>query len=170
MSRGVQKKLIGAGLPHSTTHNPLSVQMSTKYKLGMSNFCAQHDIVAELKHCHIVTCVRVNAICTTLQLTLVTHVSSHLLRVRLGVTKGTYIAIITHNILIIIVVLCNADHTCACTCAGYRTCLQIKKCCKCKSTRMYPCNSLPNPLNVFLTMPQCHIGANKCSIRTLQKP
>ena len=28
--------------------------------LKMSNFCVQHDTVAELKHCHTVTCMRVN--------------------------------------------------------------------------------------------------------------
>ena len=47
----------------------------------------------------------VNAIRTILQLTLVTH--GHLLRVRLGATKGTNIPIITHNILIIVVLLCR---------------------------------------------------------------
>ena len=41
----------------------------------------------------------VNAICAILQLTLVTH--GHLLTVRLSATKGTYIPIVTHNILII---------------------------------------------------------------------
>ena len=46
-----------------------------------------------------------NAVRTILPLTLVTH--GHLLRVRLGTTKGTYIPIITHNILIIIVLLCR---------------------------------------------------------------
>ena len=54
-----------------------------------------------IKHCDIVTCMCDNAIRTLLQLTLVTH--GHLLRVRLGATKGTYIPIVTHNILIIIV-------------------------------------------------------------------
>ena len=88
--------------PLSTTHVLLSVQLSTKYKIRMSNLCAQHDTVAELKHRDIVTCMRVNAIRTILQLTIVTH--GHLLRVRLGATKGTYI---THNILIIIVLLCR---------------------------------------------------------------
>ena len=48
-------------------------------------------------------CMCVNAIRTILQFTLVTH--GHLFRVRLGATKGTYIPIITHNILIIIVLL-----------------------------------------------------------------
>ena len=47
----------------------------------------------------------VNAICTILQFTLVTH--GHLFKVRLGATKGTYIPIITHNILIIIVLMCR---------------------------------------------------------------
>ena len=42
---------------------------------------------------------------TILQFTLVTH--GHLFRVRLGATKGTNIPIITHNILIIIVLLCR---------------------------------------------------------------
>ena len=50
-------------------------------------------------------CVCVHAIHTILQFTLVTH--GHLFRVRLGATKGTYIPIITHNILIIIVLLCR---------------------------------------------------------------
>ena len=50
-------------------------------------------------------CVCVNAIRTILQFTLVTH--GHLFRVRLGATKGTNIPIITHNILIIIVLLCR---------------------------------------------------------------
>ena len=50
-------------------------------------------------------CVCVNAIRTILQFTLVTH--GHLFRVRLGATKGTYIPIITHNIPIIIVLLCR---------------------------------------------------------------
>ena len=40
----------------------------------------------------------------------------------------------------------GAVHTCAGTCShgpygGYRTCLRIKNCCKCKSTRTYSCNS-----------------------------
>ena len=71
----------------------------------MRNLCAQYDTVAELKKCQIVTRVCVNAIRAILQFTLVTH--GHLFRVRLGVTKGTYIPIITHNILIIIVLLCR---------------------------------------------------------------
>ena len=50
-------------------------------------------------------CVCVNAIRTILQFTLVTH--GHLFRVKLGATKGTNIPIITHNILIIIVLLCR---------------------------------------------------------------
>ena len=57
------------------------------------------------KKCHTVTCVRVYAIRTILQFTLVTH--GHLFRVKLGATKGTNIPIITHNILIIIVLLCR---------------------------------------------------------------
>ena len=61
----------------STTCNLLSVQLSTKYNLRMSNLCAQHDTVAELKHCHAVNC-------TVLQLT---------------ATKGTYTPIVTHTIL-----------------------------------------------------------------------
>ena len=48
-------------------------------------------------------CVCVNAIRTILQCTLVTH--GHLFRVGLGATKGTYIPIITDNILSIIVLL-----------------------------------------------------------------
>ena len=52
-------------------------------------------------------CVCVNAIRTILQFTLVTH--GHLFRVRLGATKGTNIPIITHNILIIIVLLCRCS-------------------------------------------------------------
>ena len=73
----------------------------------MRNLRAQHDTVAESKKCHIVTCVCLNAIRTILQFTLVTH--GHLLRVRLGATKGTNIPIITHNILIIIVLLCRCS-------------------------------------------------------------
>ena len=79
--------------------------LSTKYTLRIRNLCAQHDTVAESKKCHTVTCVRVNAIRTILQFTLVTH--GHLFRVKLGATKGTNIPIITHNILIIIVLLCR---------------------------------------------------------------
>ena len=41
------------GYTPSTTHILLSVQLSTKYKIRMSNSCAQHDTVAELKHCDI---------------------------------------------------------------------------------------------------------------------
>ena len=46
----------------------------------------------------------------------------------------------------------GAVHTCAGTCShgpygGYRTCLRIKNCCKCKSTRTYSCNSVPDPLH-----------------------
>ena len=48
-----------------------------------------------------------NVIRTILQLTLVTH--GHLFRVKLGATKGTNIPIITHNILIIIVLLCRCS-------------------------------------------------------------
>ena len=45
----------------------------------------------------------------------------------------------------------GAVHTCAGTCShgpygGYRTCLRIKNCCKCKSTRT--CNSVPDPLHM----------------------
>ena len=87
------------------THNRLSVPLSTKYKLRIRNLCVQHEKLAELKKCHIVTCVCVSAIRTILQFTLVTH--GNLLRVRIGATKGTHIPIITHNILIIIVLLCR---------------------------------------------------------------
>ena len=73
----------------------------------MSNLCAQHDTIAEFKKRDVVTCVRVNAIRTILQLTLVTH--GHLLKDRLGATKGTYIPIVTHNILIIIVLMYRCD-------------------------------------------------------------
>ena len=66
-----------------------------------------HNTVAESKKSHIVTCVCVNAIRTILQFTLVTD--GHLFRVRLGATKGTNIPIITHNILIIIVLLCRCS-------------------------------------------------------------
>ena len=93
------------GITPSTTRNLLSVQLSTRYNLRMSNLWAQHDTVVELQHCRIVTRMCVNAIRTILQLTLVTH--GHLFNVRLGATKGTYIPIITHNILIIIVLLCS---------------------------------------------------------------
>ena len=79
--------------PLSTTHVLLDVQLSSKYKIRMRNLCAQHDTIAQLKHRDIVTCMRVNAIRTILQLTLVTD--GHLLRVRLGATKGTYIPIVT---------------------------------------------------------------------------
>ena len=85
--------------PLSTTHVLLSVQLCSKYKIRMSNLCAQHDTVAGLKHRDVVTCMRVNAICTILQPTLFTH--GHLLRVSLGTTKGTYIPIVTHNIFIL---------------------------------------------------------------------
>ena len=97
--------------PLSTTHVLLFVELSTKYKIRMSNVCVQHDTVADSKHCHVVTCVHVIAITTILQLTLVT--CGLLLRVKLGATKGTYIPIVTHNILIIIVHLrvCN-PHMC----------------------------------------------------------
>ena len=53
----------------------------------------------------------VYAIRTILELTLVTH--GHLLSVRLGATKGTNNPIVTHNILIIIVLLCKCGpHMC----------------------------------------------------------
>ena len=76
---------------------PSFFSLSTNDKLRIRNLCAQHDTIAELKKCHIVTCVRANAIRIILQFTLVTH--GHLFRVRLGATKGTYIAVITHNFL-----------------------------------------------------------------------
>ena len=62
----------------------------------------------------------------------------------------------------------GAVHICAGTCShgpygGYRSRLRIKNCCKCKSTRRYSCNSVPDPLHMFLTMPQCYMCANKCS-------
>ena len=50
-------------------------------------------------------CVCVNAIRTILQFTLVAD--GHLFRVKLGATKGANIPITTHNILIIIVLLCR---------------------------------------------------------------
>ena len=76
------------GITPATTHNLLSSELSTKYKLRMSNLCAQHGTVAELKHCHTITCVRVNATGIILQLILV--MDGRLLGVRLGATKGTY--------------------------------------------------------------------------------
>ena len=91
------------GIIPTTTCDLLSVQLSTKCNLRIRNLCAKHDTAAELKHCHTVTCMHVNAIRTILQLTLVTH--GHL-RVRPGAKKkkkGTYIPIITHNNLIIMV-------------------------------------------------------------------
>ena len=93
--------------PPSRTHNCLSVPLSTKYTLRIRNLCAQHNTVAQSNKSHIVTCVCVHAIRTILHFTLVTH--GHLLRVRLGATKGTNIPIITHNILIIIVLLCRCS-------------------------------------------------------------
>ena len=93
--------------PLSTTHILLSVELSTKYKIRMSNLCARHDTVADSKHCHVVTCVCANAISTIFRLTFVTH--GQLLRVTLGATKGTYIPIVTHNILIVFVLLCRCD-------------------------------------------------------------
>ena len=52
-----------AGNPPSTTHILLSIQLSTEYKIRMSNLCAQHDTVPEFKkHRDIVTCMRANAI------------------------------------------------------------------------------------------------------------
>ena len=96
--------------PLSTTHVLGFVQLSSKDKIKMSNLWAQHDTIAELKHRDIVTCMCVNAIRTILQFTLVTH--GHLFRVRLGATNiypytSPYIPIVTHNILIIIVLLCR---------------------------------------------------------------
>ena len=87
--------------------NPLfhSIELSTKYSLRMSNLCAQHDIVAELKHRHTATCMCVNAIRIILRLTLVTH--GHLLRVKLGATKGTYIP--SSPTTFIIVLLCRCS-------------------------------------------------------------
>ena len=93
------------GITPSTTRNPPSVQLSTKYNLRMSNLCAQHDIFCRIKapsHCHMYAC-QCNG--TMLQLTLVTH--GHFLRVRLGATKGTYIPIATHTTLIITVLPCR---------------------------------------------------------------
>ena len=152
--------------PPSRTHNCLSVPLSTKYTLRIRNLCAQHDTVAESNKSHIVTCVCVNAIRTILQFTLVTH--GHLLRVRLGATKGTNIPIITHNILIIIVLLCRCSPY-MCRYVFPRTIWRVpylssnQNCCKCKSARTYSCNSVPDPLHMFLTMPQCHRRANKFS-------
>ena len=67
-------------------------QLKNQRNVTLSNSC-------------VCVCVCVNAIGKTLQFTLVTH--GHLLRVRLGARKGTYIPIINHNILIIIVLLCR---------------------------------------------------------------
>ena len=63
----------------------------------------------------------------------------------------------------------GAAHTCTGTCShgpygGYRTGLRIKNGCKCKSTHTYSCNSVPDPLHMFLTMPQCYMRANKCCV------
>ena len=98
--------------------------------------------VAELKHCDIVTNMRAIAIRTILQLTLVTH--GHLLKDRLGATQGTYIPFVTHKSSLSLSSCVGAAHTCAGTCShgpygGYHMCLQIKTCCKCKSTRTYSC-------------------------------
>ena len=92
--------------PLSTAHVLLSVQLFTRYKI-MSNLCAQHDTAAKLKHHDVITCMCVNAIHTISQLTLVTH--GHLLRVKVGAIKGTYIPIVTHHICIIIVFLCRCN-------------------------------------------------------------
>ena len=155
--------------PLSTTHVLLSVPLSTTYKIRISNLCAQHETTTELRHRDIVTCRRVNAIGTILQVTLVTH--GHLLRVRLGTMQGTYIPIVTQNILIIIVLLCRCGpYSSHGPYGGYGTCLRIKNCRKCKSARTYSCNFVPDPLRRILTMPQCHMRANKCSICALQKP
>ena len=91
--------------PPSTTHIRLFVPLLTRNKLIIRNLCAQDDTLVDVKKCHIFICVCVNAIRTILQFTLVTH--GHLFGVRLSATKGTYIPIITHNILIIIVLLCR---------------------------------------------------------------
>ena len=102
ISKGHEQRIGRHPQEHTTV---FLVPLSTKYTLRIRNLCAQHDTVAESKKCHTVTCVRVNAIRTILQFTLVTH--GHLFRVKLGATKGTNIPIITHNILIIIVLLCR---------------------------------------------------------------
>ena len=88
----------------------------------MSNLCTQRDTVAELNDCHLVTCMRVNAIRTICQLTLFTH--GQLL---------VHIPIVTHNILIIIVLLCMCGpymwrYVLPWTNRGYRTCLRTKSC------------------------------------------
>ena len=152
--------------PRSTTHVLLFVQLSSKYKIRMSNLCAQHDTIAELKHRDIVTYMCVNAICTILQLTLVTH--GHLLRVRLGATKGAYIPIVTHNILIIIVLLCvhvrvhvAMDHMEGTVLVFESKLLQMQQ-----YTHILMQIST-DPLHMFLTMLQCHMHANKCGIRAL---
>ena len=116
----------------STTHNLLSVQLSPKYKRRMRTLCAQHDTVAELRHHNTVTCVHINQ--HNIELTLS--------KGRAGCNKGH----ITTSSLSLSC-CAGAAHTCTGTCSlgpcgGYRTCVCIKKCCKCKSTRTYSCTSV----------------------------
>ena len=69
----------------------------------------------------------------------------------------------------------GAVHTCASTCShgpygGYCTCLRIKNCCKCKSTRTYSCNSLPDPLHIPYDAPvpqACKQVLNACPTETM---
>ena len=89
------------GISPSTTCKILSIPFSAKYNLKMSNLC---DTLVELNNCYSVTCVCVNALRTILHLTLVTH--GQLLSVKLGATKRMDIPFITHNILLITVLLC----------------------------------------------------------------
>ena len=139
--------------------------------------------IKEMSHCHMCVrvCVCVNAIqcvCVCVSMQSIQYCSSHLLHMDIFSGLGyvqqraqtppssstTSSSSLSSSV--------GAVHTCAGTCShgpygGYRTCLRIKNCCKCKSMRTYSCNSVPDPLHMFLTMPQCHMRANKCSIRAL---
>ena len=90
-----------ARAPHSTFR-----LLFIKHNIKLSNLCAQHATLAELRKSNWVTCVCIHALRGIVRLTLVLH--GQLLRV-LGATKLTHISIITRNILLIIVLIrtCN---------------------------------------------------------------
>ena len=142
-----QRRLLPPRFPPSTTHVLLSVQLSTEYKIRMSNLCAQHDTVAEL--------IRYACQCNpyNMQLTLVTRreLFRDLVQQKAHTSPSsptTSSSTLSSRV--------GATHKCAGTCS-HGPYVLVFEClvlvfCKRKSTCMYSCNSVPDPLHMLFTM------------------
>ena len=124
-------------------------------------------MVAQLKRYHIVTCMCVNTIRAVSVLRVVAH--GHFLRVRRAPTSPLSPATSSLSLSSCV----GAAHTCAGTFSygpyrGYCTCLpKLLQMHECMHVFMQLSTGSPpnNPCDA-----QCHMRANKCSIRALLKP